>query len=580
MQTQASLPSRICFWALVVFSGLAAASIVSQAQKVVVQNAGGGRKQELVYDASGRVVETRSFSPDGTLDSHDTVEYKQGFFVPDLTNIGYWPGGKQVKTSSHVTFDQNANFTGELIETYDQAGKHVGGHRLVHNPETGVFRCWDWDGGAQAYKLIHCPASPESGSEPEEFEAVTPVQAAHYIATARGKAAAERKSHSVPLGKPTIAPGTFHDLNVGIVLPAHVVPGERVSGTIVQDLEPYQDVPDLMLIPMTIPVESSAQATPLRGWEVLIADAKPQPADSPFSFTVPRNMTQLKVSLRQQGNPAPLSRVVPVPTTSAEIPPSTNFKSPIVLVKGGVAEVNGPFSANPTHIFASMDAEPAPVVALTPRVAFFHISDQTNPGQHHLILSVGPALVAIPVVVADVIYLPQPESVTEGQSRLFISRVVGLDDLPDKYWRTGIFPRSSVQQARKLAPGYGPPSEASSQSPESDRALEKEAEEHNGKDSAESAGGERKVDSEHDDEAEETHTGSVLLVIKNGSPENVSLRGSGGHNFVLTLTPHSFEQGDFVYKFVADPLRSGTFALKAFIIPFLAPSVSAPFRQR
>ena len=574
--SQSHPPALILSFSAIVF--LVSLPSVLLAQKVVVQDAGSGRKQELVYDASGKnVVEVRTIAPDGTVEVRNTMDYKPGFFVPQQTNITYWPGGKQPQLYSHVTYDENANFLSEVIEVYDQAGKHTGGHKVLHDPQTGIYHCWEWVDNTQSYKPVDCPSGEESGERPEGLRHITRAQATQFLAQARQQAAAERKSHSVALGRPTPASGGSHDLNAAIVLPAHLVPGQRVSGSVVQDLEPYQDNSSLTLIPVTISVDVSAEASPLRGWEVVVAGANPQPADSPFSFTVPKQ-DQVSVTLRQPSDPShSISRSVAVGGAPEANEKSRKFEAPLVVVTGTVAQVSGAFSGNSAQAFAAIDNQPVRIVAETPHLAFLEIGEDVGAGQRSLIISDGPTLVAIPLVVAGVTFQPPRLEVKTGEPHLVIARVEGLDQLPEGMWRPGIYPPEILEQTRKLVPGFVPPAAREGSEPSAEKEKEKIGETEKEADRDEQKSGGAQEPAEHEREGDEANTGIVLFVMENGSPNTVSWRGSHDQRFVFTLKPESFGQGEFVYKFVADPSRSGSFIVKSALLPFLAPSTAAPF---
>src|SRR6201993_5363490 len=121
------------------------------AQRVVTQDAGGGRKIELHYNAEGKVTETRTIGADGKLLEKDTLEYPPGALVPQSVSTSYWPNGQPQKIT-HNTYDNNSNFTGEFVEIFDEAGKQTGGHRLTHDPITNVYTCAEWNDAAHAYK--------------------------------------------------------------------------------------------------------------------------------------------------------------------------------------------------------------------------------------------------------------------------------------------------------------------------------------------------------------------------------------------------------------------------------------------
>src|ERR1051326_8349230 len=87
------------------------------AQKVVTQDAGGGRKIELHYNADNQVTETRTIGPDGKLLEKDTLDYPPGALIPQSSATSYWPNG-QVQKITRNSYDNNSNFTGEFIQVF------------------------------------------------------------------------------------------------------------------------------------------------------------------------------------------------------------------------------------------------------------------------------------------------------------------------------------------------------------------------------------------------------------------------------------------------------------------------------
>lgn len=257
----------------------------------------------------------------------------------------------------------------------------------------------------------------------------------------------------------------------------------------------------------------------------------------------------------------------------------------MVLVKESVNEVRGHFSGNGGQTFAAVDDEPVSVVAETPQVAFVQLPDDLSDGQHSLILSDGPTLVAIPVVVAQVRFQSVRYEAVVGQPKLVIVRLYGVDQLPKKSWRPGVFPPSSLERARKLVPSFNPdevrsPSEASARGEDEGKESKSTGTADLGeKDSAPGHAREEK-EPESEREAEEANSGTVLLVISNATPDAVSFRGSTDQRYVFTLKPYAFSQGEFTYKFYADATRSGPFEMKTTIIPFLGPSSATPFANK
>ena len=130
---------------------------VAQNQNVEVRDAGGGNKEEFVRNAAGQVVESRTVDANGKVRSRNTVDYQAGYYAPDTATTSYYADGKSVENSVKVTYDPSANFLSELVEQYDQSGKHVNGHKLLHDPVTGEFRCWKWDAETQKYDPRRLP---------------------------------------------------------------------------------------------------------------------------------------------------------------------------------------------------------------------------------------------------------------------------------------------------------------------------------------------------------------------------------------------------------------------------------------
>jgi YD repeat-containing protein len=68
------------------------------AQKTVTKDAGAGTKQEVDYDARGRIVESRTIGADGKLLVRMVYHYSTDYeVVTKTTNISYWPDGKSVR---------------------------------------------------------------------------------------------------------------------------------------------------------------------------------------------------------------------------------------------------------------------------------------------------------------------------------------------------------------------------------------------------------------------------------------------------------------------------------------------------
>src|SRR5579863_1842337 len=149
-------------WMIKVCTLLALSTLPCLGQHTVVRDAGGGKKIELVYNASEQLVETRTVDGSGRLQGLVEHEYRPGFLTPQETTTSYWPDGKAVHSVARVTYDENGNFTGEAISLFNESGTQIGGSTLAHDPFTGIYRCSRWDPSVKAPQPAKCPTSEES----------------------------------------------------------------------------------------------------------------------------------------------------------------------------------------------------------------------------------------------------------------------------------------------------------------------------------------------------------------------------------------------------------------------------------
>ena len=206
--------------------------LVGQTQNVQTIDAGGGAKQEIVRDASGQVVENRTYESDGKLRSRVNSIYVPGHFAPDQVTTAYFPDGKTVNRTSKITYDPSANFLSEETALFDQSGKHIEGHKLLHDPVDGMFRCWKWNAQSQKLDRIVCPSGEESGAKPAPMKPLTQEDAVKMLAAARTAATAQQKSERMTPKNMVTPPVIPTERKFAIVLPADLSPGKQVSGSV------------------------------------------------------------------------------------------------------------------------------------------------------------------------------------------------------------------------------------------------------------------------------------------------------------------------------------------------------------
>ncbi len=519
------------------------------AQKTVVQDGGGGRKLEFDYNPAGQVTQQRTLAADGKLEQKVDYEHRPGYYVADQTTTFYWPDG-QVHRTTKNTYDASANFTGEFVQDFDEAGKQVGGHRLTHDPMTNVYTCGDWNTATQNYKSIECPAGEESGGRPEEVKKFTYDEVMQHLEAARKAAGEGQKSQSKAQVEAT---ATRANQEFGLVVPAQVYPGERVSGSMVANPAEYERMAGVKVTRVAVPPESAGEASTLAGWSVEVPGESPQRADRPIAFTVPRGSSELNITFKQTGNSAhSVSKLISFPQSAVKKQKTpASFEAAALCLKDQLCTVRGPFSGEGGKTFAAFEDRPAMVVAETSDTAYIRIPERTEPGPRPLFIAEGSKVVALPVAVGEFSLYNGDRELQPGQTLVTFPIVEGPSDIAEGAWQPGNFPATNLEEARKLVPGFQLPREG--QKPREKREAQP------------------KQESQEKREADEKKGGAILLVVKNMTPEQVSMRGAQDQMIVFHLKDESFSRGEFKYDLIVEAIKSGHFDIRGYVIPFLAP---------
>ena len=552
----------VCTFLLIqVFLAVLPAYVIAQ-KTTTVDNAPNG-KQEMDYDARGRVVEIRTIGPDGKLLVKIDHTYSPNYeVITTSTSLSFWPDGKSVQKKAQSGYDENNNFISEIIEDYNLAGKHVSGHKLLHEPMTGIYRCFDWNAPQQKYLAIDCPDSEESHAGPKDTPKISRAEVMQHLAAARQAAQAEAKSRRMKMKAPIEASSTTVNKDVGVVLPVNLRPGQRVSGMVVEDPERFADQPELTVTRVTLPMQTAGDAAHLSGWTFELKGAEPQPADGPISFVVPTGNPAIEFTLRQAGDPTVgISGKVPMPEVKAgksNVP--ANFQSAALCFKRDLCVVTGALSGDSRKTFAAFDSVPATIVAETETTAIIEVPLYMNLGPAALIVAEGSKVEAMMTVVAEIGLMENNEPIQPKQELITILQVDGVQELSDDQWHYGVFPASNLERARILLPGFNP-----AKTVEHDRERREKEEKQDGM-------------KKKEDKKEES-AGMVLVVVNNSTPEIATMRGAKQQSFVFHLTPESFAMGQFKFDIVLESLKAGTFVLNATAIPFLAPVKAESFQD-
>lgn len=526
-------------------------TIPVMAQRTTVEKNGLAGTIETDYNSAGKATEMRTIGTDGKLQQRVQYENLPGNYVPDQTDTTYWPNGQRRKVV-RKTYDESANFTGEFIQIFDESGKQIAGHKLTHDPWKGTYRCSEWKAAVQNYHDIECPSGEEEGgghAAPKKFTYDEVM--AHLDAARKNARVAPSASTSAPA-----TPAARQDL--GIVLPAYVRPGERVSGIVVENPEHYAEMPEVTVTRITVPFESSGEGSRLSGWLLEAPGEESRRADGPITFIVPRTGSGLNITFQEAGNPEhAFSQVLNVSGQSRQnSAPPNSFQVAALCMKDGLCAVSGPLSGDSSKTFAAFEDRPAMIVAETSDTAYLSVPDTTGPGSQPLFIAEGSKVVALPAVVGEFFIKNNGRELQAGESLITFPTLDGPGDMPDSAWQIGDALASNLERARELIPGFELTGDQC-------RLNEKVAEEREA--------GEKAKEKENDEREEKEEEGRILVVIKNLAPEQVSLHGSKDERVVFCLSDEAFQRGAFKYDLRIDTRKAGKVDVRGYVIPFLAP---------
>lgn len=513
------------------------------AQHTSVENNGLAGKIETDYNAAGKATEMRTISADGKLQQKVDYEYLPGYYGAQQVDTTYWPNGKVRKVVRH-DYDESTNFTEEFIQAFDESGQQIGGHKLLHDPWTGVYRCAEWNEAARDYKTVACPAGEEESGGNKEVHKFTYDEVMRNLDAARKALQGEEMIPQQRVHEATVKP------EVGFVLPAQMRVGERVSGTIVDNPEQYEAMPEVAVIRIGLPLEGRGDASRLSGWELQIEGADAQRADGAVSFRIPKSAS-LKLIFRQVKDPAQsVTRTLNLPVSSRKpLPPSKSFQSDPFCMKGQLCVVRGLFSGDSRKTFAAFESQPAVIIAESQSEAYLRIPDLASSGGRTLFLAEGAKVAGLPVVVGELAINGNGRELKAGDKLVMSVSLDGPGDLQEGAWEGDVVSTDALGRARKLIPGF--------------RLSEGRAEK-------------RKADEEAE-HSREKREAEILLILKNGNPQQISLRGSKNDMLVFHLGEAAFERGEFRYSLLVEVERAGKIDIKGYVVSFLAPVAGQEF---
>src|SRR5579872_827475 len=543
------LTSRV-WWVL---ACLMWAAVLAFAQHSVVEDAGGGKKTETDYDASDRVTRQRTLGPNGEILAKIDYKYLLGYpasraTVVEQTTTTYRANGK-ISEVTRQRFDENTNFTQELIRIFDESGRQIGGHTLAHNPWNGLYTCADWNVAVKAYRRIECPSGEESSGGAETVKKVTRQEVMQALDLAR--AAAQRPdTRSVSTLEAAVASESGSG-EIGIVLPAHVRSDERISGIATRHASAYDKIRDVRVTRVAVPPEMAGETSSLAGWTFETVGEAAQAADGPITFTVPHNSSELKIVLRQRDDPThSATALIHFAKASRATPSPRSFETGALCLKDQLCMVRGPFSGESRQTFAALDDRPAKIVGETQEAALIAVPEDVDPASRHLFISEGNKLMAFPIVLGEFTIANNDRKLEAGKTLTVFPTLDGPAEIPDELWQAKTPLAEMRRKAQELNELKIPYDDEKDNRGESRRELASKEKEGDGK---------------------------ILVVVKNDTPQQLSLRGSKNQMLLFHLNDESFRMGAFKFTLVVEALKSGPVHVKGYVIPFLAPVVGQEF---
>jgi hypothetical protein len=173
-------------------------------------------------------------------------------------------------------------------------------------------------------------------------------------------------------------------------------------------------------------------------------------------------------------------------------------------------------------------------------------------------------VVALPVAVGKFFIKNNGRELQAGETLITFPTLDGPADIPDPAWQLGNFPPTNLQRAQQFIPGF--------QLSQGGREAREKLEAHE-----DEKGEPKDKDKEKREIEEKKQEGEILLVVRNITPEQISLRSSRNEVLVFHLSDEAFRRGEFKYDLVVEAKKAGKVEVKGYVIPFLAPVAGQEF---
>ncbi|MDQ6767428.1 MAG: hypothetical protein M3Z41_06425 [Candidatus Eremiobacteraeota bacterium] len=316
------------------------------------------------------------------------------------------------------------------------------------------------------------------------------------------------------------APAAGSSTISGLVMPSYIRAGDTISGIVVPDVKKYADVPGLRAI-----------ALPLLG--ALLAGAVVQfghgfqPANQPFTYTVPSNAQTVPVTVYGAGQPTPiLNEPIPVRVgpPDARIP---DFTMPALCRPGELHVIDGQLSGVADSMRIQVAGRDAVILAASPRAVYFAVPEDVPAGATQVTLRDAGKTVTFRAAVAQVSLTADKLQLAKNESTTFHISISGLDAVPAVAWNGASLPDTIAHdQLAALA------------------------------DAIRSSG---------------SGQGVVLISIMNKTPHSIAIEGAPGGVLVRQVRRGDVAAGPYLFSGTIHSLQSGAFSVNASLVPLLAP---------
>jgi hypothetical protein len=325
------------------------------------------------------------------------------------------------------------------------------------------------------------------------------------------------------------APAASATSIVGIVLPNDTHPGDHVSGTVMEDTSFYQHLPAYRVIPLQV------AATALASLRLNFGDGF-QPADRPFTITVPPSASQIPVTAVGAGQTDAVLRsslpVGPAAKPPAQAPAGT-YQMPAICMPGTAQVIRGQFSGNSSSMRIEVGGKPAKIIAATPRAVYYLVPETLAVGETTTDIRDIRTRVVFRNVVLTLTMNADKTQLVRGESTRYQAVIGGLGSIPESAWQAAPAPEAGLMEnidlakIQALVPNFRAPNA--------------------------------------------TRPGTILFLIENASPAQVMLDRARNEAISITLDRTAVRAGSYSYEGTIRSRQSGGFQINGLVVPFLTP---------